>query len=113
MGAIAQLSHEAVDVEPGRTATFAIRVRNGGTVVDRFSFEALGTAALAAARAIDKKKELTDAQATAGRAADEDSQRIRSFGAAQQEQLDKFSEVQLTATLEVERFAAAEQTAQM
>jgi hypothetical protein len=45
MGAIAQLSQATVDVEPGRTATFAIRVRNTGTVVDRFSFEALGTAA--------------------------------------------------------------------
>jgi hypothetical protein len=45
MGALGQLSHGTVDVEPGRSATFALTVRNTGTVVDRFSFEALGAAA--------------------------------------------------------------------
>jgi hypothetical protein len=45
MGAVAQLSQATVDVEPGRTATLTMTVRNTGTVVDRFSFEALGAAA--------------------------------------------------------------------
>jgi hypothetical protein len=45
MGAVAQLSESAVDVEPGRTATLSITVRNNGTVVDRFTFEALGAGA--------------------------------------------------------------------
>ncbi len=45
MGAVAQLSHATVEVEPGRSATFAITVRNTGTVVDRFTFEALGAMA--------------------------------------------------------------------
>jgi hypothetical protein len=45
MGALAQLSQATVDVEPGRTATVTMTVRNTGTVVDRFSFEALGAAA--------------------------------------------------------------------
>ena len=45
MGAVAQLSQATVEVEPGRSATFAITVRNTGTVVDRFTFEALGAMA--------------------------------------------------------------------
>jgi hypothetical protein len=45
MGALAQLSASAVDVEPGRVATITVTVRNTGTVVDRFSFEALGDSA--------------------------------------------------------------------
>jgi hypothetical protein len=45
MGAVAQLSHATVEVEPGRSATFAITVRNTETVVDRFTFEALGAMA--------------------------------------------------------------------
>jgi hypothetical protein len=43
MGALAHLSQTTVDVEPGRTAVFGMTVRNTGTVVDRFTFEALGT----------------------------------------------------------------------
>jgi hypothetical protein len=45
MGALAQLSNSTVDVEPGRSETIAITVRNTGEVVDRFQFEALGQAA--------------------------------------------------------------------
>ena len=45
MGVLAQLSQTTVDVEPGRSATIAMTVRNNGTVVDRFTFEALGSAA--------------------------------------------------------------------
>jgi hypothetical protein len=45
MGALAHLSQTTVDVEPGRTVVFGMTVRNTGTVVDRFSFEALGTGA--------------------------------------------------------------------
>ena len=44
MGALAQLSQSRVEVEPGRTATIAVTVRNTGTVVDRYTFEALGAA---------------------------------------------------------------------
>ncbi len=42
MGAIAQLSTPTLDVEPGRPAAMAFTVQNTGSVVDRFSFEALG-----------------------------------------------------------------------
>ncbi len=42
MGSVAKLSQPAVQVEPGRSVTFGLTVRNTGTVVDRFSFEALG-----------------------------------------------------------------------
>ena len=45
MGAIAQLSTTTLDVEPGRSAAMAFTVRNTGSVVDRFSFEAIGGAA--------------------------------------------------------------------
>lgn len=45
MGALAQLSQSRVDAEPGRSATITITVRNTGTVVDRYTFEALGAAA--------------------------------------------------------------------
>jgi len=45
MGAIAQLSESTVDVEPGRSTTITLTVRNNGTVVDRYTFEALGAAA--------------------------------------------------------------------
>jgi hypothetical protein len=44
MGALAQLSQSRVEAEPGRTTTIAITVRNTGTVVDRYTFEALGAA---------------------------------------------------------------------
>ena len=44
MGALAQLSQSRVEAEPGRTATITITVRNTGTVVDRYTFEALGAA---------------------------------------------------------------------
>ena len=44
MGALAQLSQSRVEVEPGRNATITITVRNTGTVVDRYTFEALGAA---------------------------------------------------------------------
>ena len=47
MGVVAQLSSTEIAVEPGRQATFGLQVRNTGSVVDRFSFEALGTAATA------------------------------------------------------------------
>lgn len=42
MGAVAQLSSSNIDVEPGRPSTLTLQIRNTGTVVDRFSFEALG-----------------------------------------------------------------------
>src|SRR5438270_2926008 len=45
MGAIAQLASESVADEPGRSVTTAVTVRNTGSVVDRFTFEALGPAA--------------------------------------------------------------------
>ncbi len=45
MGALAQLSQSRVEVEPGRTATVTVTVRNTGTVVDRYTFEVLGAAA--------------------------------------------------------------------
>lgn len=45
MGVVAQLSSTDITVEPGRQATFGMQVRNTGSVVDRFSFEALGAAA--------------------------------------------------------------------
>jgi hypothetical protein len=45
MGALAQLSQSTVDVDPGRSATIAMTVRNNGTVVDRYTFEVLGAAA--------------------------------------------------------------------
>jgi hypothetical protein len=45
MGALAHLSQTTIDVEPGRTAVFGMTVRNTGTVVDRFTFEALGSGA--------------------------------------------------------------------
>ena len=41
----AAVASRAVDVEPGRSATLTITVRNNGTVVDRYTFEALGDAA--------------------------------------------------------------------
>ena len=44
MGALAQLSQSRVEAEPGRTATIAVTVRNTGTVVDRYTFAALGAA---------------------------------------------------------------------
>jgi hypothetical protein len=43
MGAIAQLSEASVDVEPGRSVTLSVTIRNTGTVVDRFVLEAIGT----------------------------------------------------------------------
>ena len=45
MGAVAQLSQPTVSVEPGRASTVTLTVHNDGTVVDRYSFEALGEAA--------------------------------------------------------------------
>jgi preprotein translocase subunit YajC len=45
MGAIAQLSESTISVEPGRSTTITLTIRNNGTVVDRFTFEALGDAA--------------------------------------------------------------------
>jgi hypothetical protein len=45
MGALAQLSESTLDVEPGRSTTITMTVRNNGTVVDRYSFEALGIGA--------------------------------------------------------------------
>jgi hypothetical protein len=45
MGAIAQLADATVAVEPGKSATTSVTVRNNGSVVDRFTFEALGPAA--------------------------------------------------------------------
>lgn len=44
MGSTAQLSPSALVVRPGETTTATVTVRNTGTVVDRFSFEALGAA---------------------------------------------------------------------
>lgn len=45
MGAIVQLAGTDLAVEPGRSVTTAVTVRNTGSVVDRFTFEALGPAA--------------------------------------------------------------------
>lgn len=45
MGALVQLAATALAVEPGKSVTTGITVRNTGSVVDRFSFEALGPAA--------------------------------------------------------------------
>ena len=45
MGALAQLSKSTVSIEPGRSETVSLTVHNDGTVVDRYSFEALGQAA--------------------------------------------------------------------
>src|SRR5690348_12558419 len=45
MGVVAQLSSTEIAVEPGRQVTFGMQVRNTGSVVDRFGFEALGAAA--------------------------------------------------------------------
>ncbi len=45
MGAQLQLASETLAVEPGKSLTTAVTVRNTGTVVDRFTFEALGAAA--------------------------------------------------------------------
>ena len=45
MGALAQLSSTTVDVEPGRSVTIGLTVRNNGAVVDRYRFEAVGAAA--------------------------------------------------------------------
>jgi hypothetical protein len=45
MGALVQLGASSLAVEPGRTATTEVTVRNTGSVVDRFTFEALGAAA--------------------------------------------------------------------
>jgi hypothetical protein len=42
MGALAQLASSTLSVEPGRSATTAVTIRNNGSVVDRFTFEALG-----------------------------------------------------------------------
>ncbi|HTW06392.1 MAG TPA: hypothetical protein VME46_02715 [Acidimicrobiales bacterium] len=44
MGALARLSVTSVDVQPGASASLTMLVRNVGTVVDEFSFEALGPA---------------------------------------------------------------------
>lgn len=45
MGALAQLASSTLAVEPGRSLTTAVTIRNNGSVVDRFTFEALGPAA--------------------------------------------------------------------
>jgi preprotein translocase subunit YajC len=45
MGAVAHLSDSTVSVEPGRTVTIKLTVRNNGTVVDRYTFEGLGAPA--------------------------------------------------------------------
>ena len=45
MGAVVQLGTSTLAVEPGRPATTEVTVRNTGSVVDRFTFEALGPAA--------------------------------------------------------------------
>ena len=45
MGALAQLASNTLAVEPGRSITTAVTIRNNGSVVDRFTFEALGPAA--------------------------------------------------------------------
>lgn len=42
MGATVQLASTGLVVEPGRSVTTTVTVRNTGSVVDRFSFEALG-----------------------------------------------------------------------
>ena len=44
MGASAQLSTTDLAVEPGRSTNATVTVRNDGSVVDRFSFEAVGSA---------------------------------------------------------------------
>jgi hypothetical protein len=45
MGAQVQLANAALAVEPGASLTTVITVRNNGSVVDRYNFEALGPAA--------------------------------------------------------------------
>lgn len=45
MGSIAAISEDTVVVDPGGEASAVVRVRNVGTVVDQFEFEALGDAA--------------------------------------------------------------------
>src|SRR5205085_1351849 len=45
MGATASLSPASVTVEPGRSATCTLRVRNTGTVVDQLTLDVLGDAA--------------------------------------------------------------------
>ncbi|MDA8047250.1 MAG: hypothetical protein M0Z30_18760 [Actinomycetota bacterium] len=45
MGAQVQLANVALSVEPGRSSTTVLTVRNNGDVVDRYTFEALGPAA--------------------------------------------------------------------
>ena len=45
MGALVQLASTTLAVEPGRSITTAVTIRNNGSVVDRFTFEALGPAA--------------------------------------------------------------------
>jgi hypothetical protein len=45
VGALVQLAHSNLEVQPGRTAQTALTVRNTGSVVDRFTFEAVGDAA--------------------------------------------------------------------
>ena len=44
MGASAQLSATELTVEPGHSTTATLTVRNNGSVVDRFSFESVGSA---------------------------------------------------------------------
>jgi hypothetical protein len=44
MGALVQLASTALAVQPGRTVTTEVTVRNTASVVDRFTFEALGPA---------------------------------------------------------------------
>jgi hypothetical protein len=46
VGATASLSSSALQVEPGGTVVVDVRLRNTGTVVDQFSFEVLGDAAV-------------------------------------------------------------------
>jgi hypothetical protein len=45
MGASVSLTSSTLQVEPGGTVTTDLRVRNGGSVVDQFSFQPLGDAA--------------------------------------------------------------------
>jgi hypothetical protein len=45
MGAVANLSTAALDVEPGAEATVGLQVRNTGSVVDEFRFEVVGPTA--------------------------------------------------------------------
>ena len=45
MGSIAAISENTVAIEPGGEGSAVVRVRNLGTVVDQFEFEALGDAA--------------------------------------------------------------------